>query len=67
MSYRIEWGDFGYCTITPTDAPPDGQDVHATWTGAKNAALHSAIDNRDQWAHHVRTIRAMTKAEADKQ
>lgn len=64
MSVELHWADTAVPEFTETDEDADGKYVFDTWPQAKQAALESAIDNREQWAKLVRDLRRMTRKEA---
>jgi hypothetical protein len=64
MAIELYWADTAVAAFEETDAEPDGESVFATWAEAKEAAILSAADNRDQWALCARTLRSLSKKEA---
>lgn len=64
MAIELWWADTAVPSFTETDKEPDGESVFETWAQAKQAALSSAIDNREQWAACAREMRSLSKKEA---
>lgn len=64
MAVELWWADTAVPSFEETDKEPDGESVFATWAQAKQAALLSAIDNRNQWAACARDVRALSRKEA---
>lgn len=64
MAIELWWADTAVAEFHETDAEPDGDSVFATFEQAKQAAVASAADNRDQWATCARELRKLSKKEA---
>ena len=64
MAVELWWADTAVAEFRETSAEPDGDSIFATFEQARDAALKSAVDNRDQWAGCARELRKLSKKEA---
>lgn len=60
----MEWSDTYVARFTWTDEPV-GHDVFPSFAVAREHALVSARDERDQWAGTVRDLRALTVSDVE--